>query len=789
MDPRRGFSFLRNAGELPPRVEAATRSASDGTFRFRLARGVARDLRATHEGRAETVLPNCLAGERIRIVLRRGGTLVVLALDPKRNPVEGALVSLSRGVDGAEAVFEKKGRTDAAGRCVFPSLVPGWVTFGVTSTNCAFPEGSFTSVPREGSSTVEVVLREGPTVYGTVLDATTRAPVAGARVYLDPECAYLTDAGGRFAFPGWRTDGIPLSLRVDAEGYGSARVETSPSAAAEVLLTAEDRVEGRIVDAAGHPVAGALVTAFSPFIDLGRGRRDGDPPRTVASGPDGSFRIASLRHDLSHVLAARAEGHGPVIRSFGPAPWGAGVITLGDLPLPREASLEGALLNGKGRPIPLSLVRLEGPLEGDALESGAPPVEERRTDDLGRFRFRGLAPGGYRLSHRREDRRGPAPVHVEVRVAEGEEIRDLELRLPGGTLSALVLDPSGAPVPGATVIAYFPAEKFWNLSRWTDADGRARFESLFEGKVQLQAGVFQGSAMPFTGSDRTGPLDGDGSEVILVMRVKGSVRGKVLAADGSALEGVEVRAMDRDQANLYIAVTDAEGAFVLDAAAGVPLNIVVNGTVWKDRNDSSTRGPSALRASLPQVPVPSDGVEIRIGAPNLKSLTVRLVDPEGNPVEGVRIIEWRHSPPPSVVTGADGRARFEGLLPEECQFGCFPGRLPEGCVSPLHAVVVPDGQEVVMTCRRGVPFIGTVLRADGSPAAGARVSADGTDGTATFATAGPDGAFTVFVLPGAPLKELAASLQTGERTGEAVKVKDVDPAAGPVTLRLEAVGE
>ena len=789
-DPMRSSSLRRFLSEAAQQVAETSRSASDGTFRFRLPRGAVRDLCVRAPGFAETLVPSCLAGERLRVVMHPGGTFVLVAKDTKDAPVEGAFVRLGRWVDGAEPVFERTGTTGRDGRCVFESLVPGRVSCLVTHPQYAQPDGgSFSAVPRSGVRTLEVVLPDGPTAYGTVRDATNGAGIAGARVSpsWEPHRAFLTDEEGRFAYPGLRPAGTEV-LRVDAEGYGSSSATVSVGTAAEVLLTAEDVVEGRVMDAKGAPVAGALVILVClPARGAGK-ERVNDFPRDAVTAPDGCFRVRGLRHDLSHFLLVRAEGHGRLLREVGP-PWGApGTISLGDLPLPGAASLEGTLSNAKGKPVPATRLRLEGPLgqtpEGMESTLGA----DLRTDDLGRFRFHDLAPGRYRVTTATpQDRYAPAPVSVEATLSEGEDARGIDLRLDSeGFLTARVVDPSGVVVPGVPVYAAPPDQK-WSVSRWTDADGRATFAGLPPGKVFLQAGNFQNSGMPYSGSERCEPQDPDGSEVTLTLRIESVVKGKVVDAAGAPLEGVEVRATTRTGSGLYIAVSDASGEFVLTPPLGESLDLVVNGAVWKNPKDPKTRGPSSLRAHLGQVPVPSEGVVLRVGVPDLRTLTVRLVDPDGKPVEGVRVMEWSHSPATGAMTGADGRARFSGLLPEESQFGIFPRRLPEGCVMPASLCVVPDGQEEVLTLRRGVPFSGTVLRANGAPAAGAQVSADATDGTASIGTADAEGRFRVFILPETRLKEVSAMLETGEHTGEAVRVKDVDPEAGAVTLRLESV--
>jgi len=83
-------------------------------------------------------------------------------------------------------------------------------------------------------------LQETPTVTGSVMDAATRQPIAGAKLHYEkyPDRVVLTSNDGVFAFPAirkWQL--VPLGpydrfdklhLRVDAVGYRTGEVELPP---------------------------------------------------------------------------------------------------------------------------------------------------------------------------------------------------------------------------------------------------------------------------------------------------------------------------------------------------------------------------------------------------------------------------------------------------------------------------------------------------------------------------------------------------------------------------------
>lgn len=161
--------------------------------------------------------------------------------------------------------------------------------------------------------TVEVAAPPPPPparVGGTVLDATTRRPIADARITWPggDRAAQLTDAEGRFG--GYAFDADRLRLEASAPGYRPALAEVALRPGAEVDVpfvleadpaarpgagTLPGTVEVRVVDAAGAPVEAA--------ISLGGG----------STTPDRPFRA-----DLPpgrHPITVRVEGHDPIERS------------------------------------------------------------------------------------------------------------------------------------------------------------------------------------------------------------------------------------------------------------------------------------------------------------------------------------------------------------------------------------------------------------------------------------------------------------------------------------------
>jgi hypothetical protein len=139
------------------------------------------------------------------------------------------------------------------------------------------------------NATVDIRALGVTSLSGAVTGAT--GPSALFSVELDgPTRAQRSFTDGKFAFG--RVDPGRYTVRVQSsDGNGQADVEVAPDAAAtvDIKLAANAIVIGKLVDAAGQPIAAQAVALVT---DGGDGRLqiqfEGPPPTT---GPDGSFRL------------------------------------------------------------------------------------------------------------------------------------------------------------------------------------------------------------------------------------------------------------------------------------------------------------------------------------------------------------------------------------------------------------------------------------------------------------------------------------------------------------------
>lgn len=138
-----------------------------------------------------------------------------------------------------------------------------------------------------------------------VQDDDTRAPIAGARVWLDTVPIGTTDGEGHLRVPVGGAEAV--TLRVEAEGYAhfDGRVSFpfwTPERDGEVELSPAVALRGRVLDALTRAVVpGARMRQHFDLCDC--------PPAEIAVDAQGRFEIAGLPRDGQVTLEVEAEGY------------------------------------------------------------------------------------------------------------------------------------------------------------------------------------------------------------------------------------------------------------------------------------------------------------------------------------------------------------------------------------------------------------------------------------------------------------------------------------------------
>jgi hypothetical protein len=326
------------------------------------------------------------------------------------------------------------------------------------------------------------------------------------------------------------------------------------------------RIAGRVVAAdTGKPIRYATVRILS-FNVKGVNRAT----RTDAQG---RFEYAGLETG-EYWLSAEAERYLEV--DFGGRPTDGRTtlsrpirikdgenFTKAEFSLPRGAAIEGSLLDEFGDPAPGLMVRVAQVVYAGGRRRLMPiggPGQARTTDDKGRFRVYGLAPGTYYVSAlsgafaAQAETGGFAPTYYPgtadlmtakpVRLDTGQEL-DLTFPLVPARMARLsgrVVNATGEPVARAT-LTLSTSDRLglsdFNITRGvTEPDGTFVFHNVPPGSFALQGYGAQVSSAGNLGASEFGwlPMVVDGNDQAdLVLRVAQgpSLKGRVSLDDPS----------------------------------------------------------------------------------------------------------------------------------------------------------------------------------------------------------------------------------------------------------------
>ncbi len=385
---------------------------------------------------------------------------------------------------------------------------------------------------------LHVRVQRGMTIVGTVLDAHTRKPIAGARVMRAGERpGVATDERGRYELGGFEAGAHFSDLSVTASGYFPLLVSydapprTTTLRQEHALVSVRDGavVRGVARLPGGDPAAGAELELIvrqqhSEFVERRSGR----------AGVDGAFSLSPVRPlDATKTVSLH-------VRHAGAAPlrleWtGADTLLPLDLEMVDGRTLSGLAVDEHGGPIAGAVVSvLEGHHRASHFAvSDHPVMATTRTGVDGRFVLHDIGAGACTLlawstTHHwagseeadlvgRPVPSGSADVKsITVNLRTGVIVRGSVHQSDGGPASGLYLKATSSPI----------------IIR-TRHDGSFETPPLFGTQVRLQ----------FCDRFLSGELDNVEtipSPVRLIAVPAGVVRGRVVGADGTAINGVQV---------------------------------------------------------------------------------------------------------------------------------------------------------------------------------------------------------------------------------------------------------
>lgn len=462
------------------------------------------------------------------------------------------------------------------------------------------------------------------------------------------------DGRGRF------DDLAPGSYRLQVYAAGQAqgtsraiRVRAGERAQCEIQLGARRVVRGIVIDASGHPVAGASILVGGTIPPVGANcSYEGFVRRAAVSDGSGRFEVACLRSE--QFVAADRDGYAPS-RSHPVAQLGEGRVRL--VLGANAGGVRGVLLDDSGAPHVGASIALQeasdrisrdvdGSLQGPRLAAVG------RSDVRGLFSFPSVAPGRYVC-------RAWLPPHgVAEQIVEvlGGAVTEVELRLARRAIVyGFVRTPDGEPCAQTYVQMTLPDGA--TRPAMTAADGSFVFENVDAEPFELvarKAGcatvVTRKCAAPASPRER----------VDLELDVGASIAGTARTRSGRALAKWIVSVSNDDGSVASTDVVDENGAFELWGLEAGEHEVRLTRTM-----------PDAVHT-----------VRARAGAPlelvvddELSPVGVvrgRMVDPDGVALSGVDGA-WVDSEVAQRATGRNpvdehGQFRFENVPPGQHTF-------------------------------------------------------------------------------------------------------------------------
>lgn len=571
---------------------------------------------------------------------------------------------------------------------------------------------------------------------------------------------------------------LPFGPRGSIEAWapGFARVSVPDVGSGQALALAFEpavQLSGRVVDAAGKPLAGVPVWAWLPPYRRGalaEGRpeilRQPALPWGV-SDAQGRFAIADLTGGWQR-LTARVPHRGQV--EWGPElvpPGGRREITMR---MQEGAWLTLAVTNPQRLPLPAQAEVYRPLVEGsmppafpEEARDGAPLGAEAAGED-GRVRIDGLPPGSLRVL---VTAAGHHARLLELELpSEGMDLGDVVLE-PGSDVRIRVLDSDDRPLAGVAV-SWAPGSRVAGRQGGiTDGDGLFVLRGLpGEGEIQVWA-----SARGFvTSAPHPVELPPD-ADVELRLQPGRRLRVRVVEAEtGSPIGDARVSVMVPNEQRTGNPVdrtrhdtsgrTSARGEVVMEGLEPGVYRLLARAEGWCG-NETSVRVPA-------EGTVPEATVELERGL----EIAGRVLGPEDEPVAGARV----HASPAARALGAATHARWPDHVRSDADGG-FVLRGVSAGEWVVRAQVVdgatPDvvasagEREVELRLDATGALRGRVVGPDGEPAA-ARIRAmrEG-GGGAGEGRAGTDGTFQILRLPAGSYSVLAQSDTAGYGRGTA----------------------
>ena len=636
---------------------------------------------------------------------------------PGGGPPPGGGRLEARGTRAGSGRAVGRVRLDSGGEFVSDPLDPAFA-WEIRARGFAGFVGGGVAVVRPGDDGVEILLDEGGSIEGVVLDQNgdpapeglpVRAVASGADRDEDGSARGLTDAAGRFSL-GPLGD-FEFELHVDGPGPyllgGRAEGRFRRGAGAVLRVTRWFQAMGILLSAGdarmGTERISVVVPGGTPGQFWTRTRADGTfdfpaPPESDAEFFLGTGRawVSLGRHRLpSTSLVLRA----PPLRP------GVGVVA------GRVVGPEGSGIGG----LVVSFHRLDPATKRPSEE----PAATARSGEDGAFASPELPAGRYEV---RSAGDGWQPESGSASAPS----RGLRLKMrPGGRVTGRLVDPaSGEPVPGIEVTLSANGSPALVAGVRTGEDGSFATGFVAPGTYTLHAGT--GSLRAPTAVDLPGDylprtVEGvaTGTADLRVEMTKGlAIGGRVVGADGEALPG---EVASRVRVSLHASAGDATGPTALRSAPAAPDGSFRFGSLAPGRwwLQAETAGGGVLPGLLSSVAAPVDAgrldfaLRLALAAP----IRGRVLALDGAPAADAAVtLIWLGT------DGVQGCASIQAAADGSFSTGPLDGAKtyhlgfsPRGLAPGMALDVRPGASEVVLRPSAGAEIEGVAVDDVGQP--------------------------------------------------------------------------
>jgi beta-lactamase regulating signal transducer with metallopeptidase domain len=495
--------------------------------------------------------------------------------------------------------------------------------------------------------------------------------------------------------------------------------ESIPVHRTPIHVTAEQKpfVRIRVIDEQGEPVSGGGVEAIDSERHYGGSAAvDSEGNAVLIVNSPGLHDVYFASDPLSPTVG--------VVQEINVQPDGGEVV---ELKLPTSRILRGRVIDSDtGAPVPG--VYVSGGSD-NTNESKPHPIGSTAVSGVdGRFELP-VTPGVCKLSIRHEvdgylaptyaaqRDAGPKPNFPTVTVAKEGPIDEVVVEIGRGlVVKGKVVDEQDLPVRGVQVVATSEGAPYRQTATVTDAEGAYRLSGLSPYvPTRIAAWSESGVAETIIALSEDHPWEKTLAKSVVLKLLSGgtSVVGRVTKA-GRPVSGVSVQLLRAGPPAAGVegvrfllsgqAVTDAEGKYQLTGLSkGDSYYLDVEPHQGAEVRDWQYTMPYSHTVGV------ENGETIELPDAELKSngqtLTGVVVDPDGNPVEGItvsaRLASGRYlsrpqnGPPPWTETNGQGRFTLTHLPDESISLMAYKGNPAGGRIRhPSHASPLMNASDI-----------------------------------------------------------------------------------------------